>query len=176
MNFSSCPVLRPYTYASHMGPGCEHGKPFFECGESYEEPRRTIKSLKLMEKNPLASVVAHQRTKLNDAKNESTLYTFGDPPSHRSRTVNYNKDGLQMHSLSHYAKIGSKHLNVLAHSRSSPIHPMDESKRMTFYDHSDVFVNGPWTTSSQAIGSLWHMPKNDTARTRAMPWLAHQWY
>jgi len=175
MNFKTVPVLRQYTYPCYMGPGCERGKPFSEVDQHYQQPKKTVRALEHMDKVHLGSLVEHQRCKLNDAKNEAILYTYGDPPSHRSRTVSYNKDGMPMHSLSHYSKIGSKHLNQLTHSRSSPIHPMNERQRTTYFDHSKVPLNGSWTTSSQNIGSMWHYPKGDPVLNKQMPWLAFDW-
>jgi len=159
MNCRAIPVLTPYTYPSHMGPGCERGKPFYDAKRQYEMPTRAVRGAILLDKDKSGALFDQGRSQLNDPKNEALLYTYGDPPSHRSGATNFNMTGGLMHSLPHYAKIGSKHINVLQHSRSSP--SLHSQKGFTDYVHPDptalsIARGGEWTTSGQSIGQWWY--------------------
>ncbi|CAD7949478.1 unnamed protein product [Amoebophrya sp. A120] len=179
-SFKSIPVITPYTYSSNMGPGSEHGGPFYPLGQQYHQPDMLADQLK-KERNPPRAVItgvntdfkldSSRRLRWNDPKSgvvdQCTMYTYGQPDSHRSCVTSYNKDGLTMNSLSHYNKVGAKHLQ--AQSRSSPIHSYFSEPRRKVPDIGtkvwDNFgIDGHMKATSEEIGNwspLWYRAVND---------------
>uniref|UniRef100_A0A6U9CCY3 Uncharacterized protein n=1 Tax=Zooxanthella nutricula TaxID=1333877 RepID=A0A6U9CCY3_9DINO len=160
MNFTNVPVRNPHTNSSHFGPGSEHGKPFSHLGQVCEQARRP----RGIADAPLSlQTTAHQQTALNDRHRERMLHVFGDPPTHRSCHATHNKDGGLMDSLSHHAKIGSKHMcdprpdHAFAMHRSLSVpgaHPW-ESRRAQLRDPTPWHFNAAFTTSNDGIGKFY---------------------
>eukprot|EP00392_Amoebophrya_sp_AT5.2_P003044 g3049.t1 len=167
------PIIRPHTYATNMGPGSEHGGPFYPLGQQYHQPTMLAKQLtKERELGPDPCHNYHldtsRRIRWNDPKSgvvdQTTMYTYGQPDSHRSCVISYNKDGLTMNSLSHYNKVGAKHMQ--AQSRSSPFHGyFSEDRRKVPDIHTVLWDNrDPLKASSTDIGNwspLWYRAVNE---------------
>lgn len=173
-NFSSIPVLNPHTYSMHMGPGCEHGKPFTECGQRHDEPESKMNYLKsLASGDPLRVKQAHRYNKPNTWKNEGQLKVFADPETDRSCIVTWNKDGLYMDSYSHYTKVGSKHMS---HTRPDLTRSVPNLRRREVYrDPSGYFFNKPFSTSSEVHGQFYHSPKMSKDMKERLHFMKYDW-
>eukprot|EP00928_Gymnodinium_smaydae_P088683 TRINITY_DN72746_c0_g1_i1.p1 TRINITY_DN72746_c0_g1~~TRINITY_DN72746_c0_g1_i1.p1 ORF type:complete len:188 (-),score=31.28 TRINITY_DN72746_c0_g1_i1:197-760(-) len=162
MNFvGQVPVKNPSTLTSHFGPGSQWGKPYYHLGQECEKPgvpRGTVG-------DPLGlSRSASSQTRINEWHKAKTLRVFADPPSARSCVVTRNKDGLVMDSLSHYTKIGSKHMcaprpdhsHALHRSMTNPeIHPWSR-RRDQLRDPTGAHFNAAFSTTTDEIGKFYH--------------------
>lgn len=182
MNFKAIPTKTPHTYSSHFGPGSQWGKPYYALGQQCEKPGMPAPTIR---DHPMElSHTTLRRSLPNCRHREKTLRIFGDPPSARSCVVTHNKDGLVMDSLSHYAKIGSKHhcdprpdhALTLHKSLSSPnVNPWN-TRRAQFSDPTPWHFNAAFSTASDEIGLFYRAPKmSETDRCR-LPRTRHDWY
>mmetsp|Transcript_60539 Transcript_60539/g.131188 ORF Transcript_60539/g.131188 Transcript_60539/m.131188 type:complete len:187 (-) Transcript_60539:212-772(-) len=163
MNFKGCiPVKQSATLPSHYGPGSQWGKPYYHLGQEYERPPRS----RSCAGSPLdLSRTAKCQTTLNRRVKERHLRVFGDPPSARSCVVSCNKDGTAMDSLSHYTKVGSKHMcgarpdhhSSLSRSHSEPGVPWGQ-RRSLLRDPTPWYFNAAFTTTSDGYGKFYHSP------------------
>ncbi|CAD7940983.1 unnamed protein product [Amoebophrya sp. A25] len=172
--FKAIPIMAPHTYATNMGPGSEHGGPYYPNGNQYHQPDLLAKQLHREASLGRDTVTYHLPTdkRLKDAdpksglRDQCTMYTYGQPDSHRSCVTSFNKDGLSMNSLSHYNKIGAKHMQD--QNRSSPIHAYFNEARRKVPDINtkvwDCGIISPNKASSEAIGNwspLWYRGVNE---------------
>lgn len=182
MNFlGQVPLKNPSTHAQHFGAGSQHGKPYYHLGQECEKanvPRGN-------NRNPLdLSKTALARTKCNDRHSETTLHAFGDPLTHRSCRVSYNKDGMCMDSSSHYTKIGSKHLcaprpdhpSALHRGHSMPeIHPWSR-RRDQLRDPTPSYFNAAFSTTSDQVGKFYSAPLMTAPSASKFPKAQYDWY
>eukprot|EP00439_Symbiodinium_sp_Y106_P018164 s500_g2.t1 len=172
MNLKDIPIKNPYTYSSHFGPGPQWGKPFYPMGQECEK----MNVPRSRGSNPLSlSATASFQCQPN-TRFERTVHKLHDPPSARSCIVSHNQDGLFMDSMSHYTKVGSKHLcdprpdhpSALARGVSVPsLHPYNE-RRALLKDPTPWHFNEAFTTSNDCYGLFYssHMIKDPTVHRR----------
>mmetsp|Transcript_14420 Transcript_14420/g.36388 ORF Transcript_14420/g.36388 Transcript_14420/m.36388 type:complete len:193 (-) Transcript_14420:105-683(-) len=161
MNFQNIPVKNPTTHASHIGPGSQHGKPYYPHGQE---------CYKVSVPGPSARApldvrgTARWQTRPNNRYEERTLHVFGDPPTHRSCVASHNKDGGLMDSQSHYLKVGSKHMcdprpdHSFSMHRSMSLpdrHPW-EARRGQLRDPTPWHFNAAFSTTSDGVGKFYH--------------------
>mmetsp|Transcript_21222 Transcript_21222/g.38740 ORF Transcript_21222/g.38740 Transcript_21222/m.38740 type:complete len:192 (+) Transcript_21222:39-614(+) len=166
MNFKDVPCRsskHDSVHPSHFGPGSQWGKPYYNCGQEHAKLNATAPP----ERFPMDLSRSRSRQTLpNVWDKESTLRTFGDPPSSRSCTVSINKDGLCMDSHTHVTKIGSKHMcdprpsQPLSFTRSLSVpgrHPY-ELRRTQFSDPTPWHFNAAFSTTNDEIGKFYSSP------------------
>eukprot|EP00927_Polykrikos_kofoidii_P049895 TRINITY_DN43896_c0_g1_i1.p1 TRINITY_DN43896_c0_g1~~TRINITY_DN43896_c0_g1_i1.p1 ORF type:complete len:213 (-),score=18.84 TRINITY_DN43896_c0_g1_i1:52-642(-) len=145
---------------SHYGPGSQWGKPYYHLGQECEKnnvPKPSARTPMTIARS------ASSQTRLNDVRREKFLHVYSDPPSARSCRVAYGANNAPIDGMSHYTKIGSKHLCeprgdhpiALARSSSSPEVPWGR-RRELLKDQTPHHFNAAFTTTSGEVGRFYH--------------------
>lgn len=164
MDLKPIPVTkRNNVFASHRGPGCEGGAPFYPGGQECHRDQ-VPSNFQFRATNPLElSHTSRWQTRPNEWAQEKTLRVYADPLTARSCQTNIAEYGNHLDSKTYFTKVGSKHLNQ-PRPGFMRTQSLGELRQTLFRDPTPYHFNASYATSNDCYGKFYssHLLKNET--------------